>query len=391
MRSTTVAQACLLVTDGTHYTPPDVGKGYPFLTVKDMNGNGLDFEGCSHISSQEFERADSGNSAPKKGDVLYSKDGTVGKVHVVKENEKFAVLSSIAILRPNENLLDSDYFAHILKAPSTLAQSVRKKTGSAIRRIILKDLKQVKIPLPPLDEQRRIAAILDKADAVRRKRQEALRLTEDLLRSVFLDMFGDPVTNPKGFLKVTLRDLIDETQYGTSKKAGMQGEYPILRMGNITAAGSWDFDDLKYIDLEKKELDKYLVFKGDILFNRTNSKDLVGKTAVYRVNEPMAYAGYLIRVRPNNKANSEYISAHLNSAFGKATLTHMCKSIVGMANINAQELRTIPVLFPPLEMQNKYAEAVEKILAMKNLLSRALKIQTEIFNSLVQRAFRGEL
>ncbi len=148
----TIDEICVLGTDGTHYSPPEVGEGIPFLTVKDMNGNGLDFTGCSKISEEEYDRTLSGNSAPQLGDVLFSKDGTVGKVHVVVENSPFAVLSSIAILRPNTNIIDSHYFGHILKMPKTLDQASRKKTGSALRRIILKDLKSVQIPVPPLGE-----------------------------------------------------------------------------------------------------------------------------------------------------------------------------------------------------------------------------------------------
>jgi type I restriction enzyme S subunit len=101
-----------------------------------------------------------------------------------------------------------------------------------------------------------------------------------------------------------------------------------------------------------------LAQKGDLLFNRTNSKELVGKTAVYMRDEPMAIAGYLVRVRMNERGNSHYVSGYLNSAHGKRTLEARAKSIVGMANINAQEMQDIPLLLPPIELQNKYASIV---------------------------------
>jgi hypothetical protein len=90
----TIAEACDLVTDGTHYTPTNIGTGVPFLTVKDVTDEELDFSGCSFISDEDFKAADLGNSAPKLGDVLFSKDGTVGKVHVISSERPFAVLSS---------------------------------------------------------------------------------------------------------------------------------------------------------------------------------------------------------------------------------------------------------------------------------------------------------
>ncbi len=94
-------------------------------------------------------------------------------------------------------------------------------------------------------------------------------------------------------------------------------------MNNITYSGNWDFSDLKYIDLNSKEKNKYLVYKGELLFNRTNSKELVGKTAVYRRREPMAFAGYLVKLKTNIKGNSEYISAYLNSKYGRLVLLNM--------------------------------------------------------------------
>jgi len=108
-----LAAACELVTDGIHYTPPDVGAGFPFLTVKDVGPTGIDFEGCARISEDNYNTADAGNSAPKPGDVLFSKDGTVGKVHVVEASEPFAVLSSLAILRPAANV-NSRYLGRML-------------------------------------------------------------------------------------------------------------------------------------------------------------------------------------------------------------------------------------------------------------------------------------
>jgi hypothetical protein len=134
----------------------------------------LDFLGCSFISEADYRAARAGNSAPQRGDVLFSKDGTVGKVHVVDTDQPFAVLSSLAILRPKGDSVDTRYFGHVLRSPGVLDDALKRKTGSAIRRVILSDLKKVRILLPPLPEQRRIAEILDKADALRAKRRAVL-------------------------------------------------------------------------------------------------------------------------------------------------------------------------------------------------------------------------
>jgi len=269
---------------------------------------------------------------------------------------------------------------------------VRSHINGATREKLNKGAAQeIVISLPTLEEQKHIAAILDKADAIRRKRQQAIDLTNYLLRSVFLDMFGDPVKNSKGFKVGKIGDLLESVNYGTSAKAGSEGKYPILRMNNITYEGAWNLDSLKYIDMDKKELKKYTAEPGDILFNRTNSKELVGKTAVFRENTSYVFAGYLVRSKVNSLATPEYISGYLNSSHGKMTLQSMCKSIVGMANINAKEYQAINILIPPVEEQRKYSSIVESCRNKISSYQSMLEKTNELFSVLSQRAFCGDL
>lgn len=140
------------VNDGTHYTPPNTDGPFPFLTVKDMTEDGLSFSDCSWITEEEFTRAKKAKTCPESGAVLFSKDGTVGKVYVVGSDRPFAVLSSIAILRPDEKRLNSSFLGYALRSADILRDAENRKTGSALRRIILEDLKKVRIPLPSLAE-----------------------------------------------------------------------------------------------------------------------------------------------------------------------------------------------------------------------------------------------
>ena len=155
-------------------------------------------------------------------------------------------------------------------------------------------------------------------------------------------MFGDPGSNPRGWEVGCIGDLLEEAKYGTSSKANAEGNgVPILRMGNVTYDGRIDLTDLKHIELSERDFEKYTTKRGDLLFNRTNSKELVGKSAVVKLEEPLAIAGYLVRARANAYGNNDYISGYLNSPHGKATLMGMCKNIVGMANINAKESKLL--------------------------------------------------
>ncbi|MGI2189625.1 restriction endonuclease subunit S [Shewanella oncorhynchi] len=323
-----------------------------------------------------------------KGTVLVAMYGaTIGACSIL--NVEACTNQACAAFVPNKNV-DIDFLYYLLKYCKP--DFVKAGSGGAQPNISSTFLKDYKIPFPPLAEQKCIAAILDKADAIRRKRKQAIQLADDFLRAVFLDMFGDPVTNPKGFPIGTIRDFVDTANYGSSGKASeTEGEFPILRMGNITYEGGWNFSSLKYIDLSDKDKPKYLAQKGDLLFNRTNSKELVGKTAVFEEDIPMAIAGYLVRVRPNQLGNNYYLSGYLNSAHGKKTLVGMCKSIVGMANINAQELQNIEIMLPPKKLQDDF-ESIVKITNQKLKSFNASEVLlSDSFNSLSQKAFAGEL
>ncbi|EKO3851147.1 restriction endonuclease subunit S [Vibrio harveyi] len=323
--------------------------------------------------------------------VLYSKLRPYLNKVVLPDEQGLATTELVPML-PNPEVLDRRYLVHYLRSKQFVSWISDQVAGAKMPRVSMKVFWEHEIPLPPLEEQKRIAALLDKADAIRQKRKQAIDLADEFLRSVFLDMFGDPVTNPKGFQVGTIRDIVSTVNYGTSGKASEKdGEFPILRMGNITYKGGWDFSDLKYIDLDDKDQGKYLARKNDLLFNRTNSKELVGKTAVFNESRPMAIAGYLIRVRSNELGNPWYISGYLNSSHGKQTLLNMCKSIVGMANINAQELQDIKILLPPVELQNKYESIVKEVNGRVSRHHESAKELQVLFNSLSQKAFSDQL
>jgi type I restriction enzyme S subunit len=188
--SQSISDICTLVTDGTHYTPKDIGVGIPFLTVRNMSEEGLDFKGCSFISRADFDEAKSGNCAPKINDVLFSKDGTVGKVHVVEEPNEFAVLSSIAILRPNENKVLSQYLGYALRSSQILDSAISKKTGAAIRRIILSNLKSIQIPIPPIEKQRIFLQKISELHQIKTKSKLDLRRLNDLFISIQSQAFS---------------------------------------------------------------------------------------------------------------------------------------------------------------------------------------------------------
>ena len=365
----------------------DESDGLNWISIKDASNSG------KYIEKTKLKIKKEGLAKSrfvKPGDFLLTNSMSFGRPYIMKTSG--CIHDGWLVLSGDLERIFPDYFYYLLGSQTLHRKFASLAAGAVVKNLNISLVKGIEIPLPPLDEQKRIAAILDKADAIRRKRQQAIQLADDFLRSVFLDMFGDPVTNPKGYPLGTIRGFVETANYGSSGKASeTEGEYPMLRMGNITYEGGWDFTNLKYIDLSEKDKPKYLTQKGDLLFNRTNSKELVGKTAVFEEEKPMAIAGYLVRVRTNELGNNYYLSGYLNSAHGKKTLIGMCKSIVGMANINAQELQNIKILLPPIELQNKFESIVRATKQKLKSFDKSSQLLNDNFNSLSQKAFAGEL
>ena len=329
-----------------------------------------------------------------EGDVVLSRliphIKRVWEIPILNEN---TVLGSGEWIVFNSTQVFGGYLRHFLQSELFHKQFMAtvKGVGGSLLRADVSQTGKIEIPLPQLNTQQRIATILDEADTLCKKTQQLIDSYDELAQSIFLDMFGDPVTNPKGFKIGKIRDLTLDVKYGTSAKASDIGKYTYLRMNNLTYSGYMDYSNLKYIDVDNDDLEKYSVRKGDLLFNRTNSKELVGKTAIVDSEKEMVIAGYLIRVRFNNRANPYFVWGYLNSVHGKLVLINMCKSIVGMANINAQELQGIKIHIPPVILQNQFAEKIALIEKQKELAKQSLKESEDLFNTLLQKAFKGEL
>jgi len=387
-----LAEACEKITDGTHHSPPIQPAGIPYLTAKHIKENRTDFFSDPWFVSEGAHRAIFSRCDPRQGDVLYIKDGaTTGIAAVNRYAFEFSMLSSVALLRPRAAVLTSEFLCHWLNAPLVKRRILGGMAGVAIRRLTLEKIKSIPVPVPPVPEQRRIAAILDTADALRATRRMALAKLDNLTQAIFLDMFGHPATNPKGWRIARIGDLLESASYGTSEKARSSGAYAVLRMNNITSNGELDLTDLKYMDLADDQRDRYLVRRGDVLFNRTNSADLVGKSAIYRSPAPMAYAGYLIRLRVKPDTDGEYLAAFLNTGYAKRVLRGMCKSIIGMANINATEVQSIKIPKPDAALQRAFAARIAHIEKMRATTRALLAKHADLFSSLQSRAFRGEL
>ena len=319
----------------------------------------------------------------EKGDVLVSVRAPIGAVN--KSNQRCCIGRGLSAIRPIKDKSDDRYLYHLLISNRNYLES--RGTGSTFKAITGKVLSSVIVPVHNLSEQKVIASILDKIVVTIQKRKKQIKLYDDLVKSQFIEMFGDPASNPYGWDVVAIGDVVTEVRYGTSNPAVEGGQYPYLRMNNITYDGHLDLSDMKYIDISDDEIEKYIVRKGDVLFNRTNSVELVGKTCLFELDDPMVIAGYIIRIRLNNRLLPVVLSNYLNSNRIKDRLRSMAKGAVNQANINAKELQSIKVYLPPIDRQNKFSHFVEQTDKSKFRIKQSLEKLEILYKALLQKYF----
>lgn len=283
--------------------------------------------------------------------------------------------------------LDRQFLYYFLKS-NIGRQMIRAKAAGSVRDNLKLDmLKKMTIPDSSLDDQRNCVATLDNLQYLIELRKKQLNELDNLVKARFVEMFGIYPSNQMGWETGKIRDTVADVRYGSSRPAVDGGKYPYLRMNNITYGGELDLSDVKRIDVPENELDKCTVRRGDVLFNRTNSKELVGKTCVYDRDEMMVLAGFVIRVRVNDRVLPEFLSAFLNTDFSKKTLSEMCKAAIGQANINAQEMQNIGLYLPPLELQRQFVQFKKQVDKSKVVVQKALDEAQTLFDSLMQQYF----
>ncbi|HCC05164.1 TPA: hypothetical protein DEP58_02555 [Patescibacteria group bacterium] len=313
-------------------------------------------------------------------DILISVRAPVGALNISKE--KSCIGRGLAGLRAKEGL-DQKYLWYFLK--------LRKKniadlgTGSTFTAISKKHLENLEIPLPSLAEQKKIVARIEKVfakiDEATHLRVEAQKAIAKLLPATLHEIFEEG--RGGRWNEISLGDVVNKFQYGSSKKSLNSGKIPCLRMGNLQN-GEIDWTNLKYAPVNE-EIEKFLLKDGDVLFNRTNSPDLVGKTSIFRGTSKAVFAGYLIRIDyDKEKIIGSFLNYVLNSVYAKEFCRNIKTDGVSQSNINAQKLATFTLLLPPLSEQKKIVARLDTLSAKVRILQEAQSVQLADLKALKQ-------
>ena len=324
----------------------------------------------------------------KKGDVLFGRRRAYLKKAAVAPC-KGICSGDITVIRAKEDKIIPELLPFVIQNDIFFDYAVGKSAGSLSPRVKWEHLANYEFNLPELDEQKKLAEVLWQIVATMESYKKLLAKSDEMVKAKFVEMFGDPVANPKKWEIKTVKSISSDIRYGTSKPSNENGKYIYLRMNNITSEGELDLKDIKYIDADDVELEKCSVRKGDILFNRTNSLELVGKTCVYKEEYPMIIAGYIIRIRLYDFVNPIWFSIYFNTKYMKKVLRTLAKGAINQANISATELQQIELYIPPIELQNQFADFVKKSEESKAAIQASLDSLTKVYKKIIAENLGG--
>ena len=381
-----LGDVCTKITDGSHFSPKAQTEGYPMLSVKDMREYDFDFSNCKKISYEDYLKMERDGCVPQIGDVLVAKDGSYLKeIFRCKEQREIALLSSIAIFRPNSQLIDSRFLCYCLKSPRVYNYiSLNCVSGSALPRIILKDFKGVNIRVPSLDDQRRIASILSSLDRKIELNNKINADLEEMAQAIFKNWFvdfepfkdGEFVDSELGMIpegwKVGTLDEIFSLKYGKNLSTSMileKGDYPVYGANGIIGY------DNEY------NCDKYSV----LVTSRGN-----GSGDVSRTHHPKSFI-------TNNSFIVESLEQYkyielpfINGLFNIIDFKSYCSGSA-QPQLTNKAMRNICIISPPMEIVIKYCEMLETLFSHIECVIAENSRLSLLRDTLLPRLMSGEL
>lgn len=398
LQSRKLGDICEVITKGT--TPTSIGLsfepiGIPFVKVENIDGGIIKGDSLTQFISETTHET-LFRSKLKANDILFSIAGTIGKTAVVsKMNVPANTNQALSIIRVNHQICYYRFIEHYLRnaASAIFEQSAR---GVGINNISLSDLRELPILLPPLPEQKRIAAILDSADTIRTKRKAAIAKLDQLAQSVFLQMFGDSVKNEGNFPIIRLADLTTKIGSGATPTGGdasyIKEGITLIRSMNIYD-NEFKYKDLAHIsDIQAEKLSNVIVEADDVLLNITGAS--VCRCSIVPSNIlPARVNQHVAILRPKTSIlRSAFLVSLLTCNKYKAFLLKQARSNGATREaLTKSQIEELPIPLPSLAVQDKFATFLASIIDIKMQNNTAIEKEEALFSSLQHRAFTGDL
>ena len=357
----------------------------PFVNAGHLNGQNINFDEMNYISKEKYEKLNSGKFV--KGDILYCLRGSLGKKAVIKDDIIGAVASSLVIIRPDPQKVDSDYLMFALDSPSIHEQLFKANNGSSQPNLSAASVKTYEIDLPKKQIQAEIVERLSNLMKIIDDRKKELQRLDDLVKARFVEMFGTVYNNKFGYEIKTLQDICEQIKDGTHQTPTYTDDsvngYKFLSSKDVTT-GKIDWTHLKYIPdkLHKELYARIAPRKGDILLAKNGT---TGIAAIVDRDEVFDIYVSLALLRPIN-VDPVYLWVAINSAETKQQFDSCLKGI-GVPNLHLGEIKKAQVIVPPINEQKQFAAFVEQVDKSKAAVQKSLdKLQT-LFDKLMQEYF----
>ncbi len=367
----------------------------PWAKISDIENadNGVVYATEEHISSEGLKNI-RGKLFPK-GTLLFAMYGSIGKVGIA--GRELSTNQAILGIRPQR---DDEINLNYLKSwfESNKQKLINQGRGVALKNLSATIVRNLEILLPPLDDQIRIAHLLGKVEGLIAQRKQHLQQLDDLLKSVFLEMFGDPVRNERGWEKKPLSALLVDIESGKSPtcepRKATEDEWGVLKLGAVTSCffKEWENKALPQ-DVNPSVRDE--VKPGDLLFSRKNTYELVAASAYVFTTRPKLLMPDLIFrfvFQDDAEVNPIFIWKLITADSQRKKIQSLAAGAAGsMPNISKANLKQALLPIPPLGLQNKFAAIVEKVETIKTRYQQSLTDLDALYGALSQQAFKGEL
>jgi type I restriction enzyme S subunit len=330
----------------------------------------------------------------KRGDLLLTNSMTFGKPYIMRTEG--CIHDGWLVLSPRGSDVDADFFYYLLGSKTVYSEFERRASGATVKNLNIDLVGGVTVSLPPLPEQRRIAEILDKADALRAKRRAALAQLDTLTQSIFLDMFGDPATNSKGWRNSSrlgdVAEVVSGVTIGRNLARKETRTIPYLAVANVQDR-RLNLGTIKTTHATEEEIERYRLRRDDLLLTEGGDPDKLGRGTLWGDEVPECiHQNHVFRVRLRcADVTPLFLNWLVGSERGKRYFLRSAKQTTGIASINMTQLRAFPLLTPPLALQTEFGRRVTEAELISKTMLAATRDIDGLFASLQHRAFRGEL
>lgn len=394
MESYKLKEICNKITDGSHNPPKGVEiSEYLMLSSKNINNDLITYSDPRYLQKDMFELENKRTNI-ERGDILLTIVGTVGRCAVYDSDEKVVFQRSVAVIKPNKEIVDSRFLMYKLISMTNYFE--KEARGVAQKGIYLKQLADIEIKLPNLEMQKKIVYTLDSAKVLLDKRGVQITLLDQLVKSRFIEMFGDPISNPRGWEKEVCKDVTSKIGSGATPKGGnssyKEEGISLIRSMNVHN-NKFIKKDLAFIDDEQaQKLNNVIVQEEDILLNITGAS--VARCCIVpnefvpaRVNQHVA----IIRSKKERVLPTFLVYQFTNESYQRLLWDIATSGGATREAVTKQQIENLELIVPPLELQNQFAAFVNQVDKLKFAMESSLKELENNFNSLMQKAFNGEL